>query len=238
MKFAAADQRYLTERETVSKEFGQRELFEVIDQWPLYVGIGNLGRFMAIADILRSTLSVPGHVAEFGSWKGANVMFLTKLLRIYDPHGSKVVHCFESFQGLTNFGNKDVDEEKWRGTYKGNREVIDAFVELYELQDELVIHQGLVEDTLVPTLAADQGVTFSLVYCDVDTYEPTKIILDNMHPRLAKGGVFVFDEWNFADWPGETRAANEFLAKHSDYYLAEHIPNTRQPTMLLRKIRA
>lgn len=55
---------------------------------------------MAIADILRETLDVPGHVAEFGSWRGANLMLITKLPRIYDPHGSKQVHCFESFAGL------------------------------------------------------------------------------------------------------------------------------------------
>ena len=92
MKFKTLDEHYLTERRNFSEKCGQRELWSVIDHWPLYVGSGNLGRFMAIADILRSTLDVPGHVVEFGSWRGSNPMFMTKLLRIYDPHGSKQVH--------------------------------------------------------------------------------------------------------------------------------------------------
>ena len=79
----------------------------MIDSWPLYVGIGNLSRFMAIADLLKGTLNVPGHVVEFGSWRVANRMLLAKLLRIYDPMGCKLIHCFESFEGLETFSNED-----------------------------------------------------------------------------------------------------------------------------------
>ena len=49
---------------------------------------------MAIADLLKETLNVPGHVVEFGSWRGANLMLLAKLLSIYDPYGSKLIHCY------------------------------------------------------------------------------------------------------------------------------------------------
>jgi len=66
-----------------------------------------LTRSIAISDLLRSTLNVPGHIAEFGSWRGANLVFLAKLLRIFDPMGSKLVHCFESFEGLDKFSKED-----------------------------------------------------------------------------------------------------------------------------------
>jgi len=107
MKFKNIDKKYLSERQSFSKKIGPRELWSVMDHWPLYVGTANLSRFMAIADIFRETLKIPGHVAEFGSWRGANLMFLAKLLRIYDPHGSKQLHCFESFLGLETFVPQD-----------------------------------------------------------------------------------------------------------------------------------
>src|ERR1700690_3318252 len=75
MKFATEDAAYLAERKALSQELGPRELWSIVDHWPLYCGVGNLARFMAIADLLRGTARVPGHVAEFGSWKGANLMF-------------------------------------------------------------------------------------------------------------------------------------------------------------------
>src|SRR5438309_1415640 len=115
MKFAATDKKYLANRKLISEKYGERELWSVIDHWPLYCGIGNLARSMAIADLLKSTLEVPGHVAEFGSWRGANLLFLAKLLRIYDPHGSKQVHCFEGFEGLTTFAGPDTPSLGNRG---------------------------------------------------------------------------------------------------------------------------
>lgn len=238
MKFTNIDQAYLRRRQDVSKKYGERELWSVIDHWPLYCGIANLARSLAIADILKSTLDVPGHVAEFGSWRGANLLFLAKLLRIFDPQGSKVVHCFESFEGLGTFVSQDGAADATRGKYKGSHEELVDIISLYEMQDEIAIHKGLIQDILPAVLAEQQELSFSCVYCDVDLYEPTRIILDQLHPRLARGGVFVLDEWNAENFPGETLAVREFLAEHGRSYAMEHVRNARQPSLVLRKTEA
>jgi len=235
MKFAATDKKYLANRKRISEKYGERELWSVIDHWPLYCGVGNLARSMAIADLLRSTLGVPGHVAEFGSWRGANLLFLAKLLRIYDPHGSKQVHCFEGFQGLTTFTEPDVASLGNRGLYKGSYEELIDIISLYEMEDEIVIHKGLVQDTLGPVLASEQELSFSFVYCDVDLYEPTRLILEKLDERLMKGGVFVLDEWNDPNYPGETTGVREFLEKKGSRYDVEHVRNTPRPSLVLRK---
>lgn len=238
MKFAETDRAYLTRRKELSAKYGERELWSVMDHWQLYCGIANLARALAISDLLRSTLEVPGHVAEFGSWRGANLMLLAKLLRILDPQGSKQVHCFESFEGLSTFVPKDGASVSTRGQYKGSYEELVDFIGLYELQDDIVIHKGLLQDTIPATLAERPELSFSFAYCDVDLYEPTRLILDQVHPRLAKGGLFVLDEWNAERFPGETLAVREFLAEHGDGYQMEHVRNARQPTLALRKTRA
>jgi hypothetical protein len=235
MKFAKSDKDYLERRKAFSAKYGERELWSVIDHWPLYSGVSNLARQIAIADIFRSTLTVPGHIAEFGSWRGANVMYLAKLLRIFDSLGSKQVHCFESFEGLSTFTPQDGASESERGRYKGSyQELVDA-IELYDMQDDILIHKGLVQDTLATTLAAQPELTFSFVYCDVDLYEPTKLILEQMDERLAKGGVFVLDEYNDESYPGETMAVREFLASTKNTYSMEYLPHARQPNLVLRK---
>lgn len=235
MKFENSDRRYLTQRKAFSQTQGPQELWSVVDQWPLYCGIGNLSRFMAISDLFRSTLNVPGHIAEFGSWKGANLFFMAKLLRIFDPHGSKLVHCFDSFEGLTAFNKKDLPQKQTKGKYKGSLEIIKDMLNLYELEDEVVIHQGLIEQTLPKVLDGNQALTFSFVYCDTDLYDSTKTILELVHPRLAKGGLFVFDEWNYENYPGEGVAVNELLEKFGDAYDVLHVRNARQPSLAIRK---
>lgn len=237
MKFAKADEKYLAVRKELSEKYGPRELWSVADHWQLYAGIGNLARSLAIADLVKSTLDVPGHIAEFGSWRGSNLLYMTKLLRIWDPHGCKQVHCFDGFLGLSTFTAEDAHATDQAGAYKGSLEEMEDVIALYEMQDDIEIHQGLVQDTLVPLLAQRTELSFSLVYVDVDLYEPTKLILDRMHERLQIGGIFVLDEWNYQSYPGETVAVRDFLAEHGEAYQSEHVRGARQPSLVLRKLR-
>lgn len=235
MKNRTERDKYLADRTAFAERIGQRELWSVIDHWPLYCGIGNLARFIAIQDIFRRTLSVPGHIAEFGSWRGANLLHLAKLLRIFDPHGSKLVHGFDSFTGLQSFADQDLHSTSQRGAYRGDYEELLSIINLYELQDEIVLHKGFVADTLGPLLESQQELSFSMVYLDMDLYEPTLQAMVQMHPRLSKGGVFVLDEWNMDSFPGESIAAREFLNIHGSSYSVEHIRGANQPSMLLVK---
>ena len=49
----------------------------------------------------------------------------------------------------------------------------------------------------------------ALLFLDFDIYEPTKIALKNLLPRMSKGSILAFDEINNAGWPGETLALIE-----------------------------
>jgi hypothetical protein len=51
----------------------------------------------------------------------------------------------------------------------------------------------------------------SLLYLDFDIYEPTKVALQEILPRVVKGGVVAFDELNCAEFAGETRALLEVM---------------------------
>jgi len=237
VKFEEIDKEYLSDRKILSEKYGPRELWRVMDHWPLYCGISNLARSIAISDLLRSTLDVPGHVVEFGSWRGANVLFFAKLLRIFDPMGSKVVHCFESFEGLDKFSKEDKDEAKLeKGKYKGLYEELMDIITLYHLNDEINIHKGRIADTLPTVLKENEALTFSFVYYDADLYKPAKTVIESLHERLSKGGLFVFDEWNYKIYPGEGLAVNEFLKNHSSQYEMQHVNHTRQPSLVLKKI--
>ena len=236
MKFEEIDKKYLSTRKEFSSKYGKRDVWEVIDQWPLYVGNSNLQRVLAIYDLLKTTIDVPGHIAEFGSWKGANVMFMAKVLNMIDPNSNKLVYSFDSFEGLTEFDKKDNDAISLQGSYRGNLDELTDLIKLSNLEDNINIQKGYIENTLPALLTADPALSFSLVYCDTDLYASTKVILDGMHPRLMKNGIFIFDEWNHPTWPGETAAVKEFLDEKGSNYEILHVRNTRQPTLALRKI--
>ena len=122
MKFKTLDEGYKKRRQALSDDMGPRELWSVLDHWPLYCGIANLGRVFAISDLVRSALNVPGHIAEFGVWRGATTALFAKTLRIFDPHGNKVIHGFDSFDGLNAFVDQDGAAKENRGSYRGSYE--------------------------------------------------------------------------------------------------------------------
>jgi len=228
--------KYLIDRKIFSENFGKRELFEVIDQWPLYCGVKNLGRFLYIYEVFREVEDVPGDFAEFGSWKGSNVVFLSKLLTALQPTSSKRVHCFESFEGLNTFHAKDGDQNGLEGKYKGSYQELLDLIKLYELDKRLIIHKGLIQDTVPEFIAAEPSTMFSFLYFDADLYEPAKIMLDNFAQKLSVGGVMLFDEWNFSEWPGETRAVSEFLDMHDNFEQVQPA-TTLQPSLMLKRKR-
>ena len=86
----------------------------------MYVGTVNLARSLAIVDLLRAALHVPGHVAEFGCWRGSTTLLLTKSLQIFDPTSLKQVHVFDSFEGLKEFHAVDADARGEAGAYRGS----------------------------------------------------------------------------------------------------------------------
>lgn len=209
-------------------------MFDYIDQWPLYAGTRNLGRFLYIADKLREILSVPGDVAEFGSWRGANVVFMAKLIEIFCPHSPKKIHCFEGFEGLTTFANQDGDSVKHHGEYKGDLQELLEIIKLYKLEHRIEIHKGLIQETVPQFISIAPTKMFSFIYFDADLYEPAKVVLDGFFERLSVGGLILFDEWNDERWPGETKAVSEFFDGRADFKMTS--PSyTLQPSLVIQK---
>lgn len=51
----------------------------------------------------------------------------------------------------------------------------------------------------------------SLLWLDFDTYDGTKVALENIAPRIPKGGVIAFDELNHELWPDKIVALFDTL---------------------------
>jgi hypothetical protein len=66
--------------------------------------------------------------------------------------------------------------------------------------------KGDVSKTIKPFVDKDPSLIISLLYLDMDLYQPTLAALDACLPRMPKGSIIVFDEMACVDWPGESKA--------------------------------
>lgn len=232
-KFKTEDQTYFEERNRFAEKYGWEALWSIADHWPLFAGLANISRRLAIYELVKKVIDLPGHFCELGCWQGTNLVYLAKLIDLLRPQGYVEVIGFDSFEGLQNFDHqKDSSPLGWEGRYKGNPELLEDVLRLYKLEDGVQLVKGRIEDTLPRFLEERKDIRFSFIYLDVDLYSPTKLGIELLYPRLLKGGIMVFDQYNVAHWTGETSSVHELLG---DDVQIHGVPFTRQPTAYIIK---
>lgn len=191
-----------------------------------------LKRFLAHTEIFKMTLDIPGDIVELGIFRGLGLMTWANLLETYCiGDRTKIVFGFDNWQGFTEFMEEDGDTNTHSNKLIGGfnpkqfkNELLDA-IKIFDSdrfipqKARIKIVDGKIEETIPKFLQDNPGVRFSLVHFDCDLYKPTKIALENIWPRVCRGGVLLFDEYSIHDWPGETKAVDEFLDKNENLIL-------------------
>src|SRR5439155_1125014 len=78
-----------------------------------------LARILAIADIYKLIVDVPGTVFDVGTWRGQTAVLCENLRAIFEPlHFNRRIVCFDTFEGYKGFSGKDKATKLHRdGTY-------------------------------------------------------------------------------------------------------------------------
>lgn len=253
-KFAKEDQAYFDNRDRLAAKYHDANLWFVADNWPLFAGAVNIARCLAIYDLVKRVVDLPGHFCELGCWNGTNLAYLAKIVNTLKPQSYTEVIGFDSFQGLQIFdAQKDSTAEELMDRYKGNVELLEDMLHLYNLEGFVRLIKGNIEETLPRFLREREDIRFAFVYVDVDLYSATKVGVELLWPRLLTGGVMVFDEYNIGPlarlprksdvtpthnagdisyFPGETIAIHDVLGNDVQIH---SVPFTRQPTAYVIK---
>ena len=198
---------------------------DAVKLFPVLARRQNLKRFLAHTQLFQQTLDVPGDIAELGVYRGLGLMTWANLLEAFCiGDRTKMVFGFDNWEGFTRFSPEDGVEKKETGKTIGGFNPIDFKSELLSAIDiydndrfipwkpRIKLIDGDIARTVPAFLDENPGVRFSLVHFDCDLYEPTHAALDAIWPKLARGGILIFDEYGIHDWPGETKAVDQFLA--------------------------
>jgi len=152
----------------------------------------------------------------------------------------KKVFGFDNWKGFNDLSEKDGKEVKEVQKFKGGFSPEEYFEELKNAIDifdndrfsqdfsRIELIQGNIEETIVQFVKERQGVRFSLVHFDCDMYKPTSTALNCIYPLVSRGGVMIFDEYCLHNWPGETKAVDEFFADKPDVIIKK-LPHSNVP---------
>ena len=188
-----------------------------LENFPKYVRRQHLKRFLALYEIFKLVLPVKGSVVECGVYRGFGLMTWAKLSAMLEPENlTRRIYGFDTFSGFPTVDERDGNP---LAPPRLSQLAADSHDELLRLikeydADRFLGHIGKVElikgdivKTLPDFVASHQHLVVSLLFLDCDLYEPTRVALQHILPRMPKGAVVAFDELDNPIWPGETVAA-------------------------------
>ena len=157
-------------------------------------------------------IEIPGHVMEFGVYKGSTLQTISKKL------SDQICWGFDSFLGLP---------EPWRIRDGANPKIHRAGKFDMTNQEKPVFRKnvrlvtGWFEESIALWLKNNSGV-ISFIHIDCDLYSSCLTVLRMLDERIVPGTVIAFDEiypWHdvskYDQWPeGEFKALNEWIVKY------------------------
>jgi hypothetical protein len=170
-------------------------------------------------ELYKLVLDVPGDIIECGVYKGNSFTWMAHLSVILEPYCiNRRFIGFDTFKGFSSIDSvRDPSDISQRNFADTSYEIISASLENIDQvrpvnkikRFELV--RGDIVETLPRYIASHPWMTCAMLILDTDLYAPTKAALEAVLPIMPKGGVLVFDEYNYQNFPGETQAIREVL---------------------------
>lgn len=193
-----------------------------LQEFAKFVPRQGLARFLIRAEMFRKVLDIQGSIIECGVFGGGGLMTWAELSAIYEPlNYQRQIIGFDTFAGFPALseedGKADLSVKKIGGLAMNSYDDILESVRLYDMNrflnhlPKVQLIKGDMMETVPQYLQDNPHTIVSLMYLDVDVYEPTKVALKYFVPRMPKGAVIAFDQLNIKGWQGETLAVLESM---------------------------
>lgn len=190
---------------------------EKLQSFAKFVPRQTLTRFLVKHELFKKVLEVHGSIIECGVYMGGGLMTFAQLSAIFEPvnHQRRIIG-FDTFEGFGELSAEDSTGKSQHSipgglashAYDDIQEGIRLFDANRSINHIPKVHlvKGDASETVPQYIEDNPHTVISLLYLDMDVYEPTKVAIEQLLPRIIKGGIIAFDELNGFNFPGETLA--------------------------------
>jgi hypothetical protein len=203
---------------------------ELLVNLGLFMRSGALAKILFLNEIYEKIVNIPGSIFEFGVWWGQSLAVFENLRAVHEPYNhTRRIFGFDTFTGYPAIScgdrRSEIISEGVYGVTENYEGYLSELLDYHEKENVMahikkhVLIKGDASVTCPEFMKNHPETLVALAYFDMALYEPTKVCLEAIKPRLVKGSLVVFDELNHKDYPGETQAAIEVfgLDKYAIY---------------------
>ena len=168
-----------------------------------------------------------GSIFYFGVYHGAGLMNFANLSAALEPFNhTRELIGFDTFSGYPEITEKDTTHGKsFRTLVKGgfesnSRDFLEKIITLYDGNralghiPKISLVSGDVLETLPDYLSRNNHVVVSLLVLTMNLYEPTKLALSTLWPRMPKGAICIIHSLNEEYYPGAAGAVFDVLGSN------------------------
>ena len=172
-----------------------------------------IGKFMAHYELFKMSIDVPGSIIECGVFKGTSLIRFAAFRNLLKKKSKKIIG-FDMFGKFpeTNF-QKDKKMRKLfikeSGSVGISKQQLIKVLKQKKIDQKIELVKGNIIQTVPNYVKTHPKLKISFLNLDTDLYEPSKIILEYLYPKITKGGILLLDDYGF--WPGETKAVDEYF---------------------------
>lgn len=222
---------------TKTPEVAPLDVFEAENQFYRRCAEDRISKFLAHAKLYEMSLGLPGHFAEAGVFKGASFCRFRKLGRLFHPDHTRRFVGFDVFGRFpeAEFGPDRAELERQLpvdGDRGIARDELARILRQQGLAENVDLIEGDVRATIPTFLAAHQEMSFAIVNIDLDLFEATKAALEQLFPRVVRGGVVILDDYE--GFPGAKKAVDEYLAAHGRPERIQKFAFAHTPSFLIK----
>lgn len=188
--------------------------FEYENNFYLSSDITRMSKILAHYELYKMIRDIPGAIVECGVFKGTSLIRFATFRALFENSFSKQIIGFDSFGEFPETGFDADKPMRQQHINQGGPESISK-QQLLDILKQKGVDKGvhLIEGDITKTLPdyvkQHLELRISLLNLDVDIYEPSVTILEELFPRLVKGGIVMLDDYGF--FPGETKAVDEYF---------------------------
>jgi len=193
----------------------------------------SVGRLFYFRHILERLNEIPGDIVECGVSTGHGILYLALLCELTATR--RIIWGFDSFSGFPASTEPDrkVDGsfEKQQYDYTSPPKIVlkvlaDGRVSGDFVRECIRLVRGYFEETL-----HQYDGEIALLHLDCDLYESYTTCLNALYPKVRRGGIVMFDEYEDTNFPGAKRAIDEFFRDKAEkpliyqgyYYLKYYV---------------
>ncbi|MBN1526358.1 MAG: class I SAM-dependent methyltransferase [Candidatus Omnitrophica bacterium] len=192
-----------------------------LDNFTKYIRRQRLTRLLALYEIFKRVIPIKGSIVECGVYRGFSLMAWAQMSAVMEPNNlTRRIYGFDTFEGFA--GASAEDSNRLRKTSMGelksdSYEELKQLIKIYDSNrflghvNKIQLIKGDVTKTIPEFINKNRHLVVSLLFLDMDLYNPTKAAIEAFYPRMPKGAIIAFDELDNPIWPGETAALLETL---------------------------